>query len=79
MRVVSLLCIPIVDGELDITTMDPNLLAQIQDNQQLGKLEDCLTSTFSCSAFLSREKISLTKIATPCALSSIIDKRIITK
>lgn len=27
----------IVDGELDITTMNPTLLSQIQDNQQLGK------------------------------------------
>lgn len=34
---VSFLCIHIVDGELDVTTMDPTLLSQIQDNQQLGK------------------------------------------
>uniref|UniRef100_A0A8W8IAW3 Choice-of-anchor I domain-containing protein n=3 Tax=Magallana gigas TaxID=29159 RepID=A0A8W8IAW3_MAGGI len=26
------------DGELDITTMDPTLLSQIQDNQQLGRV-----------------------------------------
>lgn len=37
MRAVSFLCIHIVDGELDVTTMDPTLLSQIQDNQQLGK------------------------------------------